>query len=118
MERVKPEQPKEEKIYKIVEETLNMLKNLEKDGKILILEEEKIKEKIKEMFRKESEKKIKIEQSFWEAFLSVKEFLEAGIKENLIEIQGKDEEEKEANRQLLIERLRSEIYKIRSYKEL
>jgi hypothetical protein len=70
------------------------------------------------MFRKEGEKKIEIEQSFWEAFLSVKEFLEAGIEENLIEIRGKDEEEKEANRQLLIERLRSEIYKIRSYKEL
>jgi hypothetical protein len=118
MERIKPEQPKEEKIYKIVEETFNMLKNLEKDGKILILEEEKIKEKLKEMFIKESEKKIKIEQSFWEAFLSVKEFLEAGIKENLIEIQDKDEEEKEANRQLLIERLKDEIYKFRSYKEL
>jgi hypothetical protein len=70
------------------------------------------------MFRKESEKKIKIERSFWETFLSVKEFLEAGIKENLIEIRGKDEEEKEVNHQLLIERLRSEIYKIRSYKEL
>jgi hypothetical protein len=38
MERIKPEQPKEEKIYKIVEETLNMLKSLEKDWKILILE--------------------------------------------------------------------------------
>jgi hypothetical protein len=70
------------------------------------------------MFRKESEKKIEIEQSFWETFLSVKEFLGAGIKENLIEIRGKDEKEKEANHQLLIERLRSEIYKIRSYKEL
>jgi hypothetical protein len=38
MERIKLEQPKKEKIYKIVEETLNMLKNLEKDWKILILE--------------------------------------------------------------------------------
>jgi hypothetical protein len=118
MERIKPEQPKEEKIYKIVEETLNMLKNLEKDGIISILAEEKLKEKLKEIFEKESEKKIEIEQSFWEAFLSVKGFLEAGIKENLIKVQGKDEEEKEANRQLLIERLRSEIYKFRSYKEL
>ena len=118
MERIKPKQPKEKKIYKIVEETLNMLKNLEKNGKISILEEEKLKEKLKEMFRKESEKKIKIEQSFWKVFLLVKEFLEAGIKENLIAIKGKDEEEKEANRQLLIERLRSEIYKFRSYKEL
>jgi hypothetical protein len=95
-----------------------MLKSLEEDGRISILEEEKLKEKLKEIFEKESEKKIKIEQSFWEAFLSVKEFLETGIKENLIEIQGKDEEEKEANRQLLIERLRGEIYKFRSYKEL
>jgi hypothetical protein len=114
MERIKPEQSKEEKIYKIVEETLNMLKNLEKDGKISILEEEKL----KEIFEKESEKKIEIEQSFWEAFLLVKEFLEAGIKENLIKVQSKDEEEKEANRQLLIERLKAEIYKFRSYKEL
>ena len=70
------------------------------------------------MFEKESEKKIEIEQSFWEAFLSVKEFLEAAIKENLLEIQGRNEEEKEANHQLLIERLRGEIYKFRSYKEL
>jgi hypothetical protein len=93
-----------------------MLKSVEEDGRMSILEEEKLKEKIKEMFEKESKKKIKIEKSFWEAFLSVKKFLEAGIKENLIKIQGKGE--KEANRQLLIERLRGEIYKFRSYKEL
>jgi hypothetical protein len=74
MEKIKPEQPKEEKIYKIVEETLNMLKNLEKDWKILILEEEKIKEKIKEMFRKESEKKLKLNDHFGKHFFQLKNF--------------------------------------------
>ncbi|MFZ8847899.1 MAG: hypothetical protein ACO2O4_01495 [Minisyncoccia bacterium] len=70
------------------------------------------------MFRKESEKKMKLNDHFGKHYFQLKNFLEAGIKENLIEIRGKDEEEKESNRQLLIERLRSEIYKMRSYKEL
>jgi len=95
-----------------------MLKRLEENGKISILEEEKIKEKIEEMFKKESEKNFEKERSFWEAYVSVKEFLEAAIKENLLKIQGINEEEIEANRQILIELFRRNIYKFRTYKEI
>ena len=95
-----------------------MLKNLKKRLENINFRRRKDKRKIKEMFRKESEKKMKLNDHFGKHYFQLKNFLEAGIKENLIEIRGKDEEEKESNRQLLIERLRSEIYKMRSYKEL
>jgi len=111
-----PEQSIAEKINKIVEETFKMIKDLEENKRIKILgTEEEIKKKPGLMFKKESEKKVEKDKSIWEASVAVREFLENALSEGLLEIQGESSEEKETNHTLLIERIKNNIYKFRSY---
>jgi len=118
MEKINPEKSKT-KIQKIVERTFNRLKELEQNGRIEILEEETIKNKLLELFEMLTEEnKKETQKSFWEVYVTAKKFVEGVLKENLIKILGEDKEAEEENRQFLINIIKENIYIFGAYKEI